>query len=320
MNATTCTEAGPPFDKSTADVILRSSDNVDLRVHKAVLAIASPIFESLFSLPKGEKMESAYSEFKDDEVKDHLPVTHITKHNGETLKNLLRFCYRPPPKLTSVDMIIDLIDAADFYEMDELIPYLRRKLSKPKFSTAKPVEVYIAGWKRGWNDVVAVAAVESLQKELLTIIPQSNSPQLLGLPAVAILKLMEFHGKCSATASSCVWTSDHISWVPTAWSGRNSKGRLLEGDDYPLCGCENSTVKARSAGNKYFVKKWWIDYIDDLRKDLRKTPVAARIHEAENRLFASLQCVYCFRDATKGVRSANSELVKTLNRAIERVS
>ena len=41
-----------PFNKPTADVILRSSDDVDFRVHKVILAEASPVFEGMFSIPQ----------------------------------------------------------------------------------------------------------------------------------------------------------------------------------------------------------------------------------------------------------------------------
>ncbi|EMD39269.1 hypothetical protein CERSUDRAFT_122690 [Gelatoporia subvermispora B] len=44
-----------PFTKSSADVIIRSSDGVDFRVHRIVLAEASPVFEGMFSLPQGPR-------------------------------------------------------------------------------------------------------------------------------------------------------------------------------------------------------------------------------------------------------------------------
>ena len=38
------------FDDPTADVILRTSDHVDFRVHRAVLPLASPAFRDMFVL------------------------------------------------------------------------------------------------------------------------------------------------------------------------------------------------------------------------------------------------------------------------------
>ena len=45
-------KAQPPFDKLSADVILRSSDRVDFRVHRTILVEASPVFSDMFSLPQ----------------------------------------------------------------------------------------------------------------------------------------------------------------------------------------------------------------------------------------------------------------------------
>ena len=39
--------AAPPFDHPQADVILHSSDNIDFRVFKLFLSLASPVFEIL---------------------------------------------------------------------------------------------------------------------------------------------------------------------------------------------------------------------------------------------------------------------------------
>ncbi|EIW58580.1 uncharacterized protein TRAVEDRAFT_20544 [Trametes versicolor FP-101664 SS1] len=46
------TIASYPFDLDTADIILRTSDQVDFRVHRAILAIVSPVFATMFRLPQ----------------------------------------------------------------------------------------------------------------------------------------------------------------------------------------------------------------------------------------------------------------------------
>ncbi|KAI6101550.1 hypothetical protein EV401DRAFT_792944 [Pisolithus croceorrhizus] len=61
--------APSPFDHVKADVILRSSDDIDFRVFKSFLSLASPFFETLFDLPQpSEEMNT------DVEIKDGLPV------------------------------------------------------------------------------------------------------------------------------------------------------------------------------------------------------------------------------------------------------
>jgi len=70
-------DAKHPFDDPKADVILRSSDNVDFRCYKLLLAFASPsFFEGMFNLPQptGDHVMG--------ETRDGLPVSdvrHLTR-------------------------------------------------------------------------------------------------------------------------------------------------------------------------------------------------------------------------------------------------
>jgi hypothetical protein len=66
-----------PFDVPEANLILRSSDVVDFRVHKPVLSMASPFFKDLLSLPQPPESESV----------DGLPVVQLPE--GSELLNCL---------------------------------------------------------------------------------------------------------------------------------------------------------------------------------------------------------------------------------------
>lgn len=65
----------------TADVILRSSGPkvVEFRVHKAILSIASPVFEDMFSLPQPVTEKA-------------LPVCDVSE-DAITVEALLRLVY-----------------------------------------------------------------------------------------------------------------------------------------------------------------------------------------------------------------------------------
>ncbi|KAI0272559.1 hypothetical protein BC834DRAFT_857294 [Gloeopeniophorella convolvens] len=45
--ATNVNDFGPPFDDADADIILRSTDNVDFRVYSVILSKASAVFRDL---------------------------------------------------------------------------------------------------------------------------------------------------------------------------------------------------------------------------------------------------------------------------------
>jgi hypothetical protein len=74
----------PPetFDISDANLIIRSSDLVDFRVHKSVLAMASPFFKDLLSLPQPS----------DGEIVDGLPVVQLPE-GSELLNSLISILY-----------------------------------------------------------------------------------------------------------------------------------------------------------------------------------------------------------------------------------
>ena len=61
-----------------ASIIVRSSDQVNFRVHKSVLAMSSPFFKDLLSLPQPP----------DSELVDGLPV--VTLPEDASLLNSIR--------------------------------------------------------------------------------------------------------------------------------------------------------------------------------------------------------------------------------------
>jgi hypothetical protein len=71
-----------PFGASDANLVIRSSDFVNFKVHKPVLAVASPFFEDLLSLPQPADSESV----------DGLPVVQVSE-DSELLNTLVSMLY-----------------------------------------------------------------------------------------------------------------------------------------------------------------------------------------------------------------------------------
>jgi len=72
----------PTFDIPDANIIIRSSDLVDFRVHKSVLAMMSPFFKDLLSLPQPSDSESV----------DGFPVVQLPE-DSELLNSLVSILY-----------------------------------------------------------------------------------------------------------------------------------------------------------------------------------------------------------------------------------
>ena len=74
-----------PFDLPDANFIVQSSDNINFRVHKSVLALASPFFKNLLSLPQPS----------DTDIVDGLPVIQLSECS-ELLNSLISILYPVP--------------------------------------------------------------------------------------------------------------------------------------------------------------------------------------------------------------------------------
>ena len=81
----TTTSPSETFNSSDGNLILRSSDLVDFRVHKPVLAMASPFFKDLLSLPQPSDAESVGG----------IPVVRLFEHS-ELLNCLVSMLYPVP--------------------------------------------------------------------------------------------------------------------------------------------------------------------------------------------------------------------------------
>ncbi|KAI9436795.1 hypothetical protein BJY52DRAFT_1327715 [Lactarius psammicola] len=116
-------EALPPpkgLNMQGADVILQSPDLVSFRVHKSILAISSPFFSDLFSLPQP----------RDDTVIDGLPIVQVSE-DTELLHSLLTLLYPIPSVIPdSYEKTLGLLAALQKYNMDVVLRSVRSKIGR----------------------------------------------------------------------------------------------------------------------------------------------------------------------------------------------
>ena len=115
-----------------ADVILQSSELVSFRVHRSILAISSPFFNDLFSLPQP----------RDDEAADGLPVVHVPE-NAELLHSLLTVLYPIPSVIPdSYEKTLALLAALQKYDMAIAISTVRPQISRQLPTTEAAFHAY----------------------------------------------------------------------------------------------------------------------------------------------------------------------------------
>ncbi|KAL1941209.1 hypothetical protein VTO73DRAFT_7421 [Trametes versicolor] len=175
-----------PFDLESADMIIRTPDRVDFRVHKAILAITSPVFDTMFQLPQPSHPASASS----------IPVVDVSE-DSKTLDTLLRLCY-PVPKneVANVDAIVPALVAAMKYDMEWAVSTLSEQVEEAAFQ--EPLRTWAIACRIG-SETIALTAASFLLKgkdvsarNLPFIVEMEGATALDGASAGDYFRLDEF--------------------------------------------------------------------------------------------------------------------------------
>jgi len=198
-----------PFDVSDTNLIIRSSDNIDYRVHKTVLALASPFFKNLLSLPWPS----------DSDIVDGLYVVPLSE-NSELLNTLISMLYPVRTVIpNSYEKVLYLLAASQKYEMASVQSFIRGEVGRKAFPVLKVTEAFNA---------YAIASAKNLIPEMenaarLTLDHpmtfKSLGEGLRLFEGRALRDLVNFRRRCRDKSVTCL-DSFHQSLVPSSdWVG-----------------------------------------------------------------------------------------------------
>ncbi|KAL1941186.1 hypothetical protein VTO73DRAFT_7398 [Trametes versicolor] len=192
-HAPTTTIAPPPFNKSSADTVLRTADHVNFRVRRAILEEASVVFADMFLLPQP-------SPGQDDRgpTEDMLSGLRSGIH---------------------LDELKPVLEAARKYLMDHVIEVLNKPLVL--LAVAHPLQAYAVAVQFDLVDAARAAARLTLRYKD----PCPFTRELDAIPATAYYHLQAYRCKCAEAACQAVrdlrWL-DSASFVwfkmQTSWS------------------------------------------------------------------------------------------------------
>lgn len=290
-----------PFDNPYADVILRSSDNVDFPMLKINLIQSSPLFESMFSLPQPTNPESV------DEQKNGLPLVPLTE-TGDVLDVLLRFCIpRTPPQLTDLRGISQVAEGAKKYQIEWASETARQALGA--FAEKEPVRVYAIACRFGFEEEARLAARRTLLQPLLTTL-SCDVEELDSLSAQKFRRLLKYQETCKdhvlKRVSSYPWLS---SFTTKIWESS-------------CCGRQVAYID--SLNRKWNVQAWWEQYMRRLVERL-KADTDERVISAEDVLLAFLRssttpCHTCVSLAPVSLTFFAQKMAAEVRTAIDQVS
>ncbi|CCM02519.1 uncharacterized protein FIBRA_04621 [Fibroporia radiculosa] len=318
-----------PFTKSTADVIMRTSDGVDFKVHRLILSEASPFFEGMFALPQPPptpnndvdthtSLASPTTTTSSNDGnnaptsrQDDLPVILVTEPS-EIIDALLRLCYPfSPPVFATVDAIAAVLEAARKYALDGVVARV----------------AFAAAWHLRLHTEAAAAARGTLRHRA----PISSWDKEISLDAVFLL--MEYRARCVAAAIEFVRCTDQWGLFRGLGSGdgescadHDSKGRFM------TLSCERCQhIQPPQISHLTCCSKWQriqIDvheFQDVLAKSVVHLPCGATV--VENRILhvqlmeegSYIACTQCKVDAIDMLNYALKQMCKSLDAVLAKL-
>lgn len=277
-----------PFNKQNADVILRSSDLMDFRVHKAILAEAFITFENMFALPQREAVSGAGSESDScsGPFKDGLPIVEMEEDN-QTLDILLRMCYpMRHPEIRDVDSLRLVLKAALRYAGGAtdggIVDIVKDRMHS--IAEEKPLNIYALALRFDLMDEARFAARCSLAIPLQGL----YAPELEDITGGEYYRLLQYHKACSDAVRGLT-TGVFFHWLPTAnnWIFlKRTDGRGPQrgaGPHHDSC-APSTVICAMSSGGverSWETRKWWMNHLKTLQQITADTPIGKAVLGAD---------------------------------------
>ena len=295
------TNAGAPFDNPDADVILRSIDNVDFRVFKLLMSLASPFFKTMFALPQsGEDHDR-------NEKKDGLPVVQFTEKK-KTLERLLMICYPMDlPVLEELEDVQSLLDVAMKYNVERAEKKATEWLFAPRFLEQDPVRVFTIACHHRMKEKALVAAKSTLGRPILE---RPYGRELEYISGGQLYCLLQYHKKITEATTK-------VAAKPFTW--------IKQFDWYRYCpSCGTASIHIALGGSERAelkVNSWWYDYTQGVAAALKdeKWDVAKKRALMERTLGKALKCKTCAPNAKDEMRVFENMLMAKIDEVSSKV-
>lgn len=225
-----------PFTAPDADLILRSSapGPVEFRVHKCILAAASPFFAHMFELP--QPRESCTDA-------GGAPVVDVSE-DAATLEALLRCVYPVArPAIAGFEALTAALEAAAKYDVPAATAHLRALLAAPRLLAQDPVRAYAIACRFELEDEARAASAATLR---VRVVDAPLSADLRHVSAWAYHRLLALHAQRAAAAQALLVLPDSV------------KCMMCNGTHY----------------GAFYPPRWWKDYEERARKELAQRPTS----------------------------------------------
>jgi hypothetical protein len=198
-----------------ANIIVRSSDQVNFRIHKSVLAMSSPFFEDMLSLPQPP----------DDDTVDGLPVVQLPEDAG-LLNCLFSLFYPIAPVIPgSYEKMFALLAACQKYDMVPIQSYIRVESQRGAFPAPVETEAFSAyaiASSMGL-DLEAENAARLTLGQPLTF--ESLGEELRSFRGQSLCELVHYRGVNNSSSSSSNTSDSLFQLLVSSKRGRGNRWR-----------------------------------------------------------------------------------------------
>lgn len=293
------TLAKSPFDDPNADVILRSSDNVDFYVFKFLLSLMSPVFRDMFILPQTFEAHSPSGDC-DADWRDGKPIVRVSE-DSHIIETLLRYCDpRCKPVIENLGDVQLVLDAADKYDMLAVEKCIEEVLKAPQFVEQEPVRVFAIACRYKLEEATRLAARHTLRQ---TLIERPYVPELQFITASALQRLHEYYFRCGHAAHAVATDFKWIKRRNFVW--------------FECSGC------IRRATPHGYCQAWWLDYMELAAKALMDRPCGSTIMDPEISrapMHAANLCLHCRDRAFIDIQEFNKLFAARIEKMVATVS
>ncbi|KAJ7463495.1 hypothetical protein B0H11DRAFT_2285331 [Mycena galericulata] len=282
----------PLVDSPHADIILRSSDCVDFHVQRGILALVSPFFHAMFTLPQPESSSE-------------IPRIEM-QEDAALLDRALRFFYPggQPVVVATLEELRTVMEVLiSKYDVQCIVPVIKQHLEQ--YMATQPLVIYAVALTHQWKDVAMAAAKHALALPLRAQLDTEAPPELRHITGAAYHNLLRYHQRCGAAARGVV---QNLSWVVTS-------------STYWFC-CKNCTNHAKwtfSDGSSHFLPTWFQGYVTNIAKVLEVRP-GARLCQDNFVFYEALSKAHCNCDNwILMIDFVSGELTKKIESEIDKV-
>lgn len=200
---TTSEITASPFQPTVSwphgDLILRSSDSIEFRVHTLLMRLGSPVFADMLGMPQPSGTEVATQ-------------TVDLAENAEMIDVLLRWIYpvEDKPRIASLDDVKRYIPMATKYDVRCALSYYYAAMESPHFIASNPCRAYAIAVQNNASSGIRAAA-RLIIKEDIHVLEATPRNEFEELSWANIKHLDNFRVECIQEGAKIIRSSPVLS-------------------------------------------------------------------------------------------------------------